>query len=92
MKNLLIILVAILTVSCSKNSYKLSYYEKNSNNYLAEQSQETVKKNEHKKEVRSSVAHRKQMKLEKYLHEVNDVSINRINAHQKRVKKPGVFY
>jgi hypothetical protein len=95
MKYLLIVLIIPLISSCSngyKNAYKMSYYEKNSNNYLAEQAHEIVKKNERKKETRSRVAHKKQLKLEKYLHEINDASINRINPHQRRVKKPNPFY
>jgi ribosomal protein S13 len=95
MKNLLIILTLISGAACTsayKNAYKLSYQEKNSNNYLAEQAHETVKKNVRKKEVRARIAHRNQMKLEKRLHEMNDASINRANPHQKRAKRPNPFY
>ena len=94
MKNLLIILIVFITSSCSsyKNAYKLSEHEKNANNYLAGQAHEIVRKNVHHREARFKSAHKKQMKLEKNLQEMNNASINRINPHQKRVKKPSPFY
>jgi uncharacterized protein YxeA len=94
MKNLLIILISLIVTSCSsyKNAYKMSTYEKNANNYLVLQAQEMVKKNERKKDARSRQAHKKQIKLEKYLHEINDASTNRINPHHRRAKRPSPFY